>query len=265
MHTISKQVFGGLTLGLLLSLSFRSPVAAAVTERLEVSPDNQKLVEAEVAASGATIEEEISGMGFGPGVAAIYMFGDRPVDSAAADENSILRVTYESRARAGVVLEAHYSFGDPRVKSWSGSLGEVWRRTEVAVRDQSRFNKADNPGVLSNEEAATVLSEKQYLIRTKEWGVTVMTELGDNFVRSVGIGPVFSARTYEISVRDAEVEITPKGLAFNLALVALIEPEVKSLADGFEADKAVPAGTGANIPFDMEPRFGLAVIFSASW
>jgi hypothetical protein len=273
-----KNILSMLCLAFLLAGASPRSVQAGMTVKsvgteLALAPEVVAEGEKKAAEAANTLEDAIKGMGFGPGIAAIYMFGDKPVDTAAAGTDGVLRVAYKSRARAGAVLETHFSFGDPRVKRGLHGLDTDYSHAAQAATsainaaglqamaskarpDQAKSILAGSPGILS---------AKKYTIQTREAGITVMAELGDGVIRSLGVGPMLSARRYDIEVKDAELTITPKGTAFNLSLVGLIEPDVRTLARGFADGQPVPAGTGATIPFDKEPAFGAALVFSASW
>ncbi len=201
-----------------------------------------------------TLDKTLSGLGFGPGVAAIYTFGDRAVDSATSDANGILRVQRKSRVRAGAIFEAHYLFGDARYRM--NSTDPTFKAIiDAATKQQNATRTADsNPAIIS---------AKSFAISNNTWGLSTAVELGDNLIRSIGFGPIFSFRRFDVKVEDAQVTLTPRALAYNISVIGFVEPNVKTLANGLIADKPLPAGT--SVQFDQSHRFAVGIIFSAGF
>ncbi len=190
------------------------------------------------------LKTELNNLGFGAGIGVIYISGDNPISNASVDQNNIIRVDEESNVRAGGILEAHYLF-NTRLYKTDNNFDSIQRFTSSGVAADPVV-----PGSVINDSAH---------------GVVVSAELGDDIIRSLGLGYIRSWRRLNVN-RDNNGKITslsPRGAAFNLSFLILVEPKVKTLADGLTANEMMP--TGDTIRFKNEARIGGAVVFSAGF
>jgi len=193
-----------------------------------------------------SIDNQIRQLGFGAGVAAIHISGDGEVDNASVDAGGVLRVDRKSATRVGGVLEAHYLFNDQRYSKSTKS------RTQLKAL--TALGDAPDGAVTVGSVASDVA-----------YGPMVTVELGENTIRTLGLGFMVSMRRFDVT-RDSTgkyVTIKPRGVAFNLGLSVLLEPNVKDLADGLVADQALPSGS--EVRFKEESRVGYALVFSAGF
>jgi hypothetical protein len=184
----------------------------------------------------ATFQEKLTGFGFAGGIAAVFMNGEKEVANAQVN-NGILNVDYKSDDRLGGILETHYLFGDLTVFGGSGRKAAKLAAIKSAIEGGQNLSVSDfAPGIM------------------------VGAELGENAIRSLGLGVIFSWRRIQV---DSAGKLTPK-LAFNIGIMALIEQNVKMLASGFEDGKPLPTGQTA-VRFKEDSRTGFAVTFSAGF
>lgn len=185
--------------------------------------------------------------GFSPGIAAIFM-NKAGVENATVDAGGIVRVDESSKSRAGGVLELHYFVHDIRKKK--AELNDII--SQKAVKES--VAKAMGAG------ATTAPIEFGKVVSDIAYGPTFVIELGENVVRSAGIGWLWSWRDLNREVQGTTITYTTLGSAFNLGFVALCEPNVKVLGSGLQKNVKLP--TGDAIRFDHEAHFGLAVMAS---
>jgi hypothetical protein len=205
----------------------RDAARAALKEETEAITKDVK-----IQAAGNSFESKLKELGFGGGVAAIFTRGDREVGNAAVDSGGILRADFKSRDRIGGILEAHHLFG---------------ARYATSVEKKAQITMA------INENKVTPLTDFAA-------GIMVGAELGENALRSLGVGGVLSWRRFEV---DGTGKLTAK-VAFNLGAMVLIEPNVKMLADGLRDGSALPTGL-TEVRFKEESRTGFALFFSAGF
>ncbi len=210
--------------------------AEAESAKKQAAASKEKAVANVTTANTTPID--YSRLGFAPGLAAIYMFDDDVIESASLQNNTVL-VSKKPRARIAPILEAHFFFGDGRGGSRDQAIAEA---------------RADATGekVVTNNDAA--------------FGFTTVIELGDDVIRSAGLGFLCSFRkeNFRYDPETKSVKISKAtGVAYNLGAYLLIEPNVKKLNDGIEEGKDVPI-SGMDLEKDSE-AFGCAIIFSASF
>lgn len=194
-----------------------------------------------------SIQNDLRGLGFGAGVAAIFTDGDAPVENASVDAGGILRVDRQSRARVGAILEAHFLFNDLQYTQQAP--------TPTQRKALDALAAVPNPGAIT---VGSVANDTAH-------GPMVTVELGDDVIRTIGLGYMVSWRRFDVT-RDANgrlATITPRGVAFNLGVSVLIEPKVKNLADGLVENALPPAGM--EVRFQEEARVGCALVFSAGF
>ncbi|MFA5264036.1 MAG: hypothetical protein WC378_09415 [Opitutaceae bacterium] len=180
----------------------------------------------------------LSSYGLAVGIAGIMM-NKAGIENATVDANNVVRVEEQSKARAGGIFEAHYFLSDVRKKA-ADQL-----RNDTAARKQGLTNETVIEG--------TVISDLAH-------GPVFVVELGQNVIRSVGLGYLWSFRDLKREVSGKTATITTIGRAFNLGVVALMEPNVKVLGAGLTKNAALPAGDA--IRFDHEAHYGAAVLLS---
>lgn len=180
----------------------------------------------------ATIADDIASMGFAPGIAAIYTVGGDNVDSVSL-QNNIVRVKKKSRARISPVFESHYLFG------------------------------ADRGGALDIKKDLLIAGATEEYANDIAFGPTVMIELGENVVRSAGIGFMMSGRKVKVTKSGSDIILTKVGVAFNVSVIALIEQNAKKLGDGLVDGQEIPA-IGMELTREVY-RPGVGVMFSASF
>lgn len=203
-----------------------------------------------------TIEDEVRGAGFGFGVGAVYMFGEAPVNSATIDSSGIVRVTEDSAARVGAIFEAHFL---------TGSLIDAKGQEELKALTLN--SETDRKAALEKLNIPDGSFNPQLIRRDFAHGPMVTAELGENVVRSFGVGWVWSWRRFTVGLDSEKKKInslTRFGTAFNLGFSVLIEPKVKTLPDGFEKNTAAPSGM-TTIPLEEKERLGAALVFSATF
>lgn len=185
-----------------------------------------------------SIGKQLEQAGLNFGIAAFYMDGDRPVEQIyQLEDDRVLSAETASRARIGGVLEAHFL------------RGELGNKTQAYI--EGKIAKGN---------------DFSYVESDFSWGVSAVVELGgSDTIRSFGLGPVISLKKYEISYDSSskEVKIDPKGKAFNLGLVYVLEPNVGTLSDGLEIGQVVPDSITPRVV--EEERTGLAVVFSTNF
>jgi hypothetical protein len=230
-YLIVLRFLGGSILG---SYGIQHARAAATPEELKATASAMAemsfAVRQEIATS--TFQDKLDSLGFSGGVGAVFMRGSPEVENAAVDSGGILRVDFKSKDRLGGILEAHHLFtnlvGDPAAKI---------AKIQNAVRGQRPEDIFDfSPGIM------------------------VGAELGENAIRSLGIGVIFSWRRFHL---EGDGKLTQK-VAFNLGAMLLIEQNVKTLADGFRDGSPLPTGQTA-VRFKEESRRGIAITFSAGF
>lgn len=191
--------------------------------------------EEKVKVASATLDDQLKGFGFAAGIAAVFMSGDGEVENAEVDAGGVLRVDMKSKDRLGGILETHYLWGD--------LLGG-------SARQQVKLDR-----VRRAIEAGRADSVSDFAP-----GIMVGAELGENAIRSLGIGIILSFRRLQV---DGSGKLTPK-VAFNLGAMAMIEQNVKMLADGLRDGQPLPAGLAA-VRFKNDSRSGFAITFSAGF
>lgn len=182
----------------------------------------------------ADLKTELTGFGFSAGLGALFMGGDGYIENAWVDTEGILRVEEQSDVRIGGMMEVHYMWGDARFNGKKCGLKKSLERK-------------------LNTKVKSVVNDTAL-------GISIGVELGDDFIRSAGIGPMISFRRFDM---DTNGNLTPKGNAFNLAIMAFVESDVRQLASGLSRDMLLPEGDV--IRFQERSESGVAVLFSANF
>ena len=223
------------------SFAGQAPGSGAVTQPPTGNPITTNANNAPAPTIGTLDSATLKSYGFGAGIAGIVM-DKAGVENATVDAGGVIRVDEASKARAGGVFEAHFFLKDIR-KSWA---------------EDSRLSKARLQGGLAGQAAV-----QGKIVSDLAHGPTVLVELGENVVRSFGIGYLFSLRDLQRDVSGDTITYTPVGTAFNFGIVGLMEPNVKVLGEGLKKNTALPAGDA--IRFDREPHYGVGLLFSWSF
>lgn len=193
----------------------------------------------------ASLTDQMAGFGFGAGIAALYLNGARPVESATVDSTNTVRIATKSKVRAGAIFETHWLFEElpftrPASDQELAPNQNTLAKTILALRDE-------------NDHAPQANAVRRHVSA----GPMFTAEIGDNVIRSVGIGALVAMQHYRVSTTG---DVTPHGVAFNLGLVVFIEPSVKRVHGSYTDGQVVPAGT--TLTLEEEHRFGYGVVFS---
>jgi len=184
-------------------------------------------------------ESKLTGWDFGAGVTASYTFGDAPIKSAQLDSGNVLRIDEDSSARVGFILEVHYLLND---------IADAKKKEDL--KSLPRVGRSDTPvRIKANSRTPHFTSGPMFTV-----------ELGENIVKTVGLGWVFALQRYDITIEGNNTYFTPLRPAFNIGLSVIVDPKVKTLADEFKPNMALPAGTA--IRFKEEARLGIALVCS---
>lgn len=181
------------------------------------TPDPKKLTE---------LSGELTGMGWGLGVGGIYVFGDAPVRTAV-EEGGVLRVETDSRARVGPIFELHFLRKDVADHATAA----------LATHEKYRADLQKYNTELRNAPAGQTVPPPPILANSR-WphtsnGPMFTVELGDNLVRTIGVGWMWAWQRYTISEANGKVtSFTPLKPAFNLGFSVILDPKVKALANG---------------------------------
>lgn len=206
--------------------------------------------------AATTLEEKLLGQGWGAGLAVLQLSGARPVESASVDSGNVVRITTKSKSRVGPVLEYHFPFSSlPGFFSGTGPAETLEKRVAAGQTAADLQWKAYKEGKTSPSELAEMIRVNLH----RSLGLMAMAELGENTVRSLGLGFMFSLQHYSINAADSEAK--RKGLPFNLGVVAFVEPNVKRVQGGYTDGQVVAAGTTMRL--EEEGRHGFAIIFSS--
>lgn len=201
----------------------------------------------------SSLEQKLTGFGFGAGVAVLFLNGDRPVESASVDASNVVRIDSKSKMRTGTIFETHWLFSElPFTKPESPETSSNKRTAGQTILNLRHTENYDQRGVRK-----AGVTEPTALRSHKSWGPVFTAELGDNTIRSLGIGLMFALQHYEITSEGA---VNPRGAAFNVGVVAFAEPNVKRVTGAFVDGQVVPAGT--TIKVQEEHRFGYGLVFS---
>jgi hypothetical protein len=192
--------------------------------------------------AGQSISDQLTGWGFGGGIAVFHVNGSRPVKNASMDEGGILRVETDSKVRAGGTLETHWLFNDlPFVSSENTAETKAKRRV---ARLLSSSAQGSGTGIINHVT----------------WGPLVTVELGDDVIRSAGLGAILAFRHFDVSPTG---DVSARGAAINVGFVLFVEPNVQTLPEGLVANEAVPPGTPVTL--QKEHRFGVGFVFTGSF
>jgi hypothetical protein len=190
---------------------------------------------------------DLKQVGFGAGVAVIFM-SKQGIENASVDGNGIIRVEELSQARAGAILEYHFYWADRRKP----------RLTAEEVRT-GKVKAEGEPKGLTNQTIEVGSPPRWDLVH----GPAFAVEFGDNVIRSAGIGYQWSWRDYSFATENGKRVLKTEGSPFNLGLFVLVEPDVKVLGDGLEANQPLPAGDA--LRFEKEAHIGGALVLSYSF
>jgi hypothetical protein len=212
-----------------------------ITEKARTDPEEARKEASRIAenttdtkkkVAESSFQGKLDDLGFAAGLGAVFMRGGREVENAAVDDGGILRADFKSKTRLGGIMEAHYLFTNA-----VGNPEKNLQKVRNAVAAQSVTGISDfSPGIM------------------------VGAELGDNAIRSLGVGLIGSWRRFQV---DTDGKLTQK-VAFNLGALWLVEQDVKMLADGFRDGSPLPTGQ-TEVRYKKESRSGIAIVFSAGF
>lgn len=235
-------LFASVTPAIRLAAQVAPVPALATTESKGGTPDQNKASDKATDITNTLdnqYEDQLKKLGFAAGIGSVFMVGDREVENASVDSNGILRVDFKSRARLGAILETHFLFTN-RVDGANALAGPNVRKTRIRQ--------------LVLDQTSTVFSDAAF-------GVMAGAEIGDNALRSLGVGLIGSFRRFDLD--GSSGKLTQK-VAFNVGVLCLVEQNVKMLAKGFYDGKPLPTGA-TDIRFRRDYRMGVALVFSIGY
>lgn len=206
-----------------------------------VDPDSKAAGEVAEKTS-ASLDDELRGMGFGPGIGVFTLSGARPVESAVVDSGNVVRIESKSKMRTGAIFEAHWLVRELPDNDEKSAVSAV----------VSKYSKTMKGGETSMADRNSLYSSNHI-----SWGPMATVEIGgENAIRSFGLGLIASFQHYRVTGSG----IVKRSGAFNLGALVFAEPNVKSIVGDYTDGQVVPAGT--TISTQDEHRFGYGIVFS---
>lgn len=216
----------------------------------------KKKAEAAVTNSVDSLNAQLAGFGFGAGLAVLNLNGSRPVESIHVDDTNTVRIATKGNMRVGAIFETHWLFEElPFTKPKNSEDSPPNQRTvgESVVALHQMINASDGA-------VPPVVPEVNVVRRHISAGPMFTAEIGDNAIRSLGLGGMISLQHYRVGLSG---EVTPHGVAFNVGFIVFAEPNVKTVKGSFTDGQVVPAGT--IVGTEDEDRFGVGLVFSTNF
>ena len=234
-RTNLRIVLPALLAGILSSTARGEDVSASFTPKSELEPCRRASVPPVSVAKAdriAKTSDDFVKLGFGTGYGAAISLGNRTRVEEASIVGGVVRVTKDDDVAFGPVLELHkfYGIGARRLVR---DGGEAYLATPGSDCGKAQVAGADVPLVGFGPFA-------------------VLRVGGDEVVQSFGAGIMFGFRK-----ADGDKSL-------NLGLAYATDPRVRTLGDGIEEGKTLPAGE-TEIRYKTTHQDSLILLFSIGW